>query len=110
MSALVPTAGSGDAWTVGISNGGGNETSTIGDLASVGNDWTTVTITVPLTPDEATGSLANYLDADGEMLISLTSANPNSTQVGGWVRISDIGSGAFFLSCRSLLLFWALFL
>lgn len=81
----MPTPGSGGAWTVGISDGGGNETSPIGDLTPVGNDWTTVAITVPLTPDAATGSLANYLDANGEMLITLTSANPDTTQVGQWV-------------------------
>lgn len=79
----MPTPGSGSAWTVGINNGDGNDTYPIGDLALVGNDWTTVTLTVPLTPDETTGSLANYLDANGEMLITLTSANPDSTQVGG---------------------------
>lgn len=82
ISALVPTVGAGSAWTVGINNGDGNDTYAIGDLERVGTDWTTVEITVPLTPDGDTGSLANYLDANGEMLISLTSATPGTTQVG----------------------------
>lgn len=105
MSALVPTVGSGSAWAVGINNnGGGNDTYAIGDLAPAGNDWTTVTITVPLTPDEATGSLANYLDANGEMLISLTSANPDSTQVGGCGSVTFWCCCHFADCCRNL--FW----
>ena len=81
----MPTVGSGSAWTVGIGNGGGNDTFPIGDLAPAGNNWTTVAITAPLTADAATGSLANYLDAHGEMLVTLTSENPDSTQVCVWV-------------------------
>ncbi|CAM9496191.1 unnamed protein product [Scytosiphon promiscuus] len=84
VSALVPTAGSGSVWQLSISDSnGGNETMTsIGDFAEVGNvNWTTLYFTVPLTADSATGSLANYLNADNEMLLTVTSAEPGSTQV-----------------------------
>lgn len=83
-SALVPTAGSGSVWDLSISNSnGGNETSiTIGNFAAVGNvNWTTVYFTVPLAADPVTGSLAHYLNANNEMLLKVTSAEPGSTQV-----------------------------
>lgn len=86
MSALVSAPGSGRAWTVGLGNGG-NDTVAIGDLAMAGaSEWTTTAITVPLAAGDD-GSLADYLDDDGEMLITLTSASPDSTQVWlGWGR------------------------
>lgn len=98
MSALVSAPGSGSAWTVGLSNGG-NDTVAIGDLAMAGaSEWTTTAITVPLAAGDD-GSLANYLDDNGEMLITLTSASPDSTQVcgmvggGGWpVHIGELVS------------------
>ncbi len=98
MSALVSAPGSGSAWTVGLSNGG-NDTVAIGDLAMAGaSEWTTTAITVPLAAGDD-GSLANYLDNNGEMLITLTSASPDSTQVcgmvggGGWpVHIGELVS------------------
>jgi len=85
MSALVSAPGSGSAWTVGLSNGG-EDTVAVGDLATAGaSEWTTTAITVPLAAGDD-GSLANYLDASGEMLITLSSASPDSTQVGGLAR------------------------
>lgn len=86
VSALVPTEGSGGVWTVGIGTSGGGDGNdtlyTVGDLAAAGNtDWTTIYLTVPLTADEATGSLASYMDDNNEMLITLSCSQPGSTQV-----------------------------
>ena len=82
---MVSEPGSGSAWTVGISNGG-EDTVAIGDLAMAGaSEWATTAITVPLAAGDD-GSLANYLDDNGEMLITLVSASPDSSQVCGLGR------------------------
>ncbi|CAM9773846.1 unnamed protein product [Ectocarpus sp. 4 AP-2014] len=86
VSALVPTEGSGGVWTVGIGTSGGGDGNdtlyTVGDLAPANNtDWTTIYLTVPLTADQATGSLASYMDDNNEMLITLSCSQPGSTQV-----------------------------
>lgn len=82
----MPEENSGGVWTVGVSTsgGGGNDTVyTVGNLAAAGStDWTTIYVTVPLSADEATGSLAHYVDDNNEMLVTLSCSQPGSTQVG----------------------------
>ncbi|CAM9783979.1 unnamed protein product, partial [Ectocarpus fasciculatus] len=101
VSALVPEENSGGVWTVGVSTsgGGGNDTVyTVGNLAAAGStDWTTIYVTVPLSADEATGSLAHYVDDNNEMLVTLSCSQPGSTQVVfvDYMSITAAGGGSY---------------
>lgn len=79
-SALVPTEGSGGVWSVGVSSidADGNRTlHTVGDFAAAGSeDWTPVTLTMPVTAD-----VADYVDDNNEMLLTVSCSEPGTTQV-----------------------------
>lgn len=82
-SALVPTPDSGSVWTLSLGNGE-NATSVTGVFSPVGTNWTTVSTTFPVV-----GDVAGYVDANGEMLISVSCSQLDSTQV-GQVRSSSV--------------------
>ena len=71
----MPTPGSGSVWTLSIGNSG-NATAATGVFSPVGTDWTTVSATFPVV-----GDVADYVDANGELLITVSCAEPDSTQV-----------------------------
>lgn len=72
----MPTPGSGGVWTLSIGNGG-NATAATDVFSPVGTDWTTVSTTFPVV-----GDVAGYVDANGELLITVSCSEPDSTQVG----------------------------
>jgi len=78
MAALVPTESSGDVWTLSIDNGN-NGTHVPGVFSTVGTNWTTVSVTFIV--DD--GAAAGYVGDNGEIQLSVSCSEPDSTQVGG---------------------------
>lgn len=77
----MPTAGSGSVWNVSLSSnsGGIDNLTTVGNFAPVGNvNWTTVSLTMPL--DDSV-DVTSYVDANNEMLLTVSCSEPGSTQV-----------------------------
>eukprot|EP00752_Nemacystus_decipiens_P006046 g5457.t1 len=88
LSALV-TTGSSSSWAVDIFDRSTDTWTNIGDLSSVGDDWTLVLLTV-------TGSdLTIYLDAEfgNEMLVRVLNRNPG-TELVGYIDFTQITATA----------------
>lgn len=100
VSALVPTESSGAVWTLSIDDGN-NGSHVPGIFSSVGTNWTTVSA------EFLGGDVAGFVDANGEMQLTVSCSEPDSTQVGRFEYMVAVmgthSSGRFslFLSRQS---------
>ena len=103
-SALVPTESSGDVWTLTMDDGM-NGTHAMGVFSAVDTNWTTASYTFAVEG----GAAASYVGDNGEVRLSVSCSEPDSTQVGRFEHVLAYPCYSFvFVRAFSAVFFLAL--